>query len=103
MWPSNNIVCKITKTNYYYFTKSNLSVTVSRRHRHLSEEIFYDSLGIGIQIRGGAKSALSCPQIWLPTFDVIILEATGRVPEGSKSAGDPNPRLGSSKSASVFG
>ena len=51
-WPSNNIVCKITKTNYYsgnYFTK-NLSVTVSQRH--LSEEIFYDSLGIGIQIRG---------------------------------------------------
>ena len=61
MWPSNNIVCKITKTNYCtsnYFTKSNLSVTVSQRHRHLSEEIFYDSLGIGIQIRGGAKSAL---------------------------------------------
>ena len=78
MWPSNNIVCKITKTNYCtsnYFTKSNLSVTVSQRHRHLSEEIFYDSLGIGIQIRGGAKSALRCPRISLPTFDVIILEA----------------------------
>ena len=99
MWPSNNIVCKITKTNEKKtseadlgvvkdkgggehflntsnnFTKSNLSVTVSQRHRHLSEEIFYDSLGIGIQIRGGAKSALRCPRIWLPTFDVIILEA----------------------------
>ena len=78
MWPSNNIVCETTKTNYCtsnYFTESNLSVTVSQRHRHLSEEIFYDSLGIGIQIRGGAKSALRCPRIWLPTFDVIILEA----------------------------
>ena len=46
MSPSNNIVCKITKTNYMdcssnYFTR-NLSVTVSQRH--LSEEIVYDSL-----------------------------------------------------------
>ena len=60
MWPSNNIVCKITKTNEKKtseadlgvvkdkgggehflntsnnFTKSNLSVTVSQRHRQLS-------------------------------------------------------------------
>ena len=64
---------KQTTCTSNYITKSNLSVTVSQRHRHLSEEIFYDSLGIGIQIRGGAKSAL--PRIWLPTFDVIILEA----------------------------
>ena len=35
-----------------YFTK-NLSVTVSQRH--LSEEIFYDSLGIGIHIRGAGE------------------------------------------------
>ena len=125
MWPSNNIVCKITKTTSNYFTKNNLSVTVSQRHRqlsaarcgrattllakllkqttsnyftksnlsvtvsqrHLSEEIFYDSLGIGIQIREGAKSALRCPRIWLPTFDVIILEAIAY-----KVNGDPNPR-----------
>ena len=104
-----------------YFTKSNLSVTVSQRHQHLSEEIFYDSLGIGIQICGGAKSALRCPRIWLPTFDVIILEAIAykvnggiQIRGGSKSAGDPNPRgiqirggsksaLRVSKSASVFG
>ena len=50
----------LKQTTSNYFTK-NLSVTVSQRH--LSEEIFYDSLGIGIQIRGdpnprGAKSAL---------------------------------------------
>ena len=65
----------LKQTTINYFTKSNLSVTVSQRHRHLSEEIFYVSLGIGIQIRGGAKSALRCPRICLPTFDVIILEA----------------------------
>ena len=41
---------------------------------YLSEEIFYDFLGIGIQIREGAKSALRCPRIWLPKFDVIIFE-----------------------------
>ena len=58
MWPSNNIVANFLKqTTSNYFTKSNLSVTESQRHRHLSEEIFYDSLGIGIQIRRGAKSA----------------------------------------------
>ena len=56
----------------------------------------------------GSKSALSrCPRILAPnmvTFDIIILEAIAyKVMEGSKSAGDPNPRLGSSKSASVFG
>ena len=65
----------LKQTTSNYFTKCNLSVTVSQRHRHLSEEIFYDSLGIGIQIGGGAKSAPRCPRIWLPTFDVIILEA----------------------------
>ena len=65
----------LKQTTSNYFSKSNLSVTVSQRHRHLSEEIFYDSLGIGIQIRGGAKSALRCLRIWLPTFDVIILDA----------------------------
>ena len=71
---------------------------------YLSEEIFYDSLGIGIQIRGGAKSALRCPRIWLPKFDVIILEAIAyKVNVGIQIRGDPNPRLGSSKSASVFG
>ena len=91
MWPSNNIVCKITKTNYCtnnYFTKSNLSVTVSQRHRHLSEEIFYDSLGIGIQIRWGAKSA-RCPRIWLPTF---IRRHHSRGDRIQSKWRDPNPR-----------
>ena len=94
MLPSNNIVCKITNKLHCtsnYFTKSNLSVTVSQRHRHLSEEIFYDSLGIGSQIRGGAKSTHTGTRIWLPKFDVIILEAIAyKLMEGSKSAGDPN-------------
>ena len=70
---------------------------------YLSEEIFYDSLGIGIQIRGGAKSALRCPRIWLPKFDVIILEAIAYKVNGGiqirgfgwgiQIRGDPNPRL----------
>ena len=99
LFGNNFSIC--TKTNY--FTKSNLSVslTVSQRHRHLSEEIFYDSLGIGIQIRGGAKSAPRCPRIWLQTFDVIILEAIALHVQSKWR--DPNPRRGSSKSASVFG
>ena len=79
MWPSNNIVCKITCTNTnYYFTK-NLSVTVSQRH--LSEEIFYDSLGIGIQIRGEPSPRLLLgPRIWLPKFEVDRVQRK-----------DPNP------------
>ena len=68
---------------------------MSQRHRHLSEEIFYDSLGIGIQIRGEPNPRLArCPRIWLPTFDIIILEAIAYKVHGGiqiRAQCHPNP------------
>ena len=65
---------------------------------YLSEAIFYDSLGIGIQIRGGAKSALWCPRIWLPKFDLIILEAIAyKVNGGIQIRGGSKEKLTLSK------
>ena len=84
-----------------YFTKSNLSVTVSQRYRHLSEEIFYDSLGIRIQIRGGAN-----PRLGVRGFGSQHSTYRRHHSRGDRIQSkwrDPNPRLGSSKSASVFG
>ena len=76
------------------FTKSNLSVTVSQRHRHvLVGRDLLRFFGNRDPNPRGAKSALRCPRIWLPTFDIIILEAIAykvnggiQIRGGSKSA-----------------
>ena len=85
---ATTLFAKLPKqTTSNYFTKSNLSVTVSvsQRHRHLSEEIFYDSLGIGIQIRGGAKSIST--EVLNMFFFLLFLYKTMFVVSWAKATG----------------
>ena len=104
MWPSNNIVCKITKTNYCtsnYFTKSNVSHCEPETSTAFCCEM-WPSNNIVCKITKTnyctsnyfTKSNLSVTVSQRHIDTCRKSSSTILWESGSKSAGEPNPRLG---------
>ena len=98
MWRSSRcgrattLFAKLLKqTTSNYFTKSNLSVTVSQRHRQLSAARWKNKLLVI------TSPKVICQSLWARARDIDTCRKRSSTilwESGSKSAGEPNPRLG---------
>ena len=90
----------LQQTTSNYFTKSNLSVTVSQRHRQLSAArcgrattLFAKLLKQTIVLVITSPKVI-CQSLWARDIDTCRKRSSTILWEsGSKSAGEPNPRL----------
>ena len=108
MWRSSRcgraatLFAKLLKqTTSNYFTKSNLSVTVSQRHRQLSAArcgratTLFAKLLKQTTLLVITSPKVICQSLWARDIDTCRKRSSTILWEsGSKSAGEPNPRLG---------